>query len=70
MMLPLLHHGMILLGIPYTQAELTTTQTGGTPYGATHVAGVNSNNPLSDDEIQLAKHMGQRLATIASQLQR
>ncbi|OGV43226.1 MAG: NAD(P)H:quinone oxidoreductase, type IV [Legionellales bacterium RIFCSPHIGHO2_12_FULL_42_9] len=68
MMLPLFHHGMLLLGIPYTEPELTTTQGGGTPYGATHVAGMNSDKPLSESEISLAKSLGQRLGTIVSQL--
>ncbi|MBA2657692.1 MAG: NAD(P)H:quinone oxidoreductase [Tatlockia sp.] len=68
MMLPLLHHGMILMGLPYTEPCLSTTQTGGTPYGATHVAGVTNNNPLSADEIALAKHLGMRLGRIASSL--
>ena len=68
MMLPLFHHGMLLLGIPYTESELTTTQTGGTPYGATHVAGINSDNPLSDSEIILAKNLGQRLASVCMAL--
>lgn len=62
MMLPLLHHGMILLGVPYSEAALSTTQTGGTPYGATHVAGADNKKPLSADEINLAKAMGLRLA--------
>lgn len=61
MMLPLLHHGMTLLGIPYTEAVLSTTQTGGTPYGATHVAGADGSNPISDDEQVLAKKLGERL---------
>lgn len=65
MMLPLLHHGMLLLGVPYTEAELSTTQTGGTPYGVTHVAGVNNNNPMSHDEMTLAKRLGERLAKLA-----
>ena len=65
MMLPLLHHGMLLLGVPYTEAELSTTQTGGTPYGVTHVAGVNNDNPLSQDEMTLAKRLGERLAKLA-----
>lgn len=65
MMLPLLHHGMLLLGSPYTESALNTTQTGGTPYGVTHVAGVNNDNPLSQDEITLAKGLGERLAKIA-----
>lgn len=68
MMLPLFHHGMLLLGIPYTEPELSTTQEGGTPYGATHVAGINSDKPLSEAEISLAKHLGQRLASTALQL--
>lgn len=62
MMLPLLHHGMILLGIPYTEPLLSTTQSGGTPYGATHVAGVGNGTPLTQDEITLAKQLGERLA--------
>lgn len=68
MSLPLLHHGMLLVGLPYTQAELTTTQTGGTPYGMSHVAGQDNNISLSKDEIQLAKHLGERIATTALQL--
>lgn len=62
MMLPLLHHGMILLGIPYTEPLLSTTQSGGTPYGATHVAGVGNDTSLTQDEITLAKQLGERLA--------
>jgi NAD(P)H dehydrogenase (quinone) len=69
MMLPLLHHGMILVGLPYTESELAQTTSGGTPYGVTHVAGVQNNQPFSEAEISLAKHMGQRLATIALKLQ-
>ena len=65
MMLPLIHHGMLIVGLPYSEPALTTTQTGGTPYGATHVAGEKSNLPLSADEITLAKHLGARLARIA-----
>ncbi len=65
MMLPLLHHGMLLLGLPFTQPSLNTTQTGGTPYGVTHVAGINNDNPLSVDEMTLAKELGARLARIA-----
>lgn len=68
MMLPLFHHGMLLLGIPYTEPELTTTQEGGTPYGATHVAGINSDNPVTEVEVRLAKQLGLRLATVALQL--
>ncbi|MBA2653400.1 MAG: NAD(P)H:quinone oxidoreductase [Tatlockia sp.] len=68
MMLPLLHHGMLLLGLPYTEALLTTTQSGGTPYGVTHVAGASNDNPLSADEIALAKCLGMRLGRIAAAL--
>ena len=68
MMLPLLHHGMLLVGIPYTEEHLNITTTGGTPYGATHVAGINNDKPLSQEEIMLARQLGKRLATIALQL--
>lgn len=68
MMQPLLHHGMVILGIPYTEAALNTTQTGGTPYGASHVAGLNGNQPLSAEEIGLAKYLGKRLANTARKL--
>ncbi|MDO9419714.1 MAG: NAD(P)H:quinone oxidoreductase [Herminiimonas sp.] len=69
MMLPLLHHGMLLLGIPYTQAELMTTNTGGTPYGASHWSGVTGNQPISADTRALAIALGQRLAQTALKLQ-
>ena len=65
MMLPLLHQGMLILGIPYTEPSLNTTQTGGTPYGVTHVAGVNNDVVLSQDEISLAKSLGERLGRMA-----
>ncbi|HAT8623658.1 NAD(P)H:quinone oxidoreductase [Legionella pneumophila serogroup 1] len=65
MMIPLLHHGMILLGVPYTEPALTSTQSGGTPYGVTHVAGDDNENPLSQDEISLAKALGERLGRVA-----
>ena len=68
MMLPLFHHGMVVMGLPYTIPELTTTQEGGTPYGATHVAGVESSKPLSDTEVILAKRLGQGLATMVLKL--
>lgn len=68
MMLPLLHHGMLLVGLPFTEAALNSTQTGGTPYGATHVAGTDNSSPLSADEMTLAKKLGERLARIAMQL--
>lgn len=68
MMLPLLHHGMLLVGIPFTENALNTTTTGGTPYGLSHVAGLKGENPISDDERSLALTLGRRLATIARQL--
>jgi NAD(P)H dehydrogenase (quinone) len=68
MMLPLLHHGMIITGLPYSEPSLMTTQTGGTPYGASHLAGSKSNNSLSDDEIQHCHVLGKRVATIAKNM--
>lgn len=68
MMLPLLHHGMLITGLPFTETALTETQTGGSPYGVTHVAGSNNDQPLSADEITLAKAQGLRLARIAHAL--
>ena len=68
MMLPLLHHGMIMAGIPYTEPGLMNTQTGGTPYGVSHFAGKESNPTLSQDEIDLCQAQGQRIAQLAKQL--
>jgi len=68
MMLPLLHHGMLILGVPYTEAALNRTASGGTPYGASHVAGTDDDPQLSDDEAQLARALGRRLASIAAKL--
>lgn len=68
MMLPLLHHGAIMLGLPYTEPDLATTKTGGTPYGASHVAGSNSNNPISDEEKHLCIALGKRLAQVAKKM--
>ena len=68
MMIPLLHHGMLLVGIPFTETELGTTTTGGTPYGASHVSGADRGNPISDDERKLARALGRRVASIARQL--
>lgn len=70
MMLPLMHHGMILMGIPYTEPALNTTTSGGTPYGVTHLAGVNNDLALSQDEMILAKHLGERLGRLALGLNR
>ena len=62
MMLPLLHHGMLVLGLPYTLPELNTTTSGGTPYGASHVAGGQDDRPLTEEERTLCTALGKRLA--------
>ncbi len=68
MAIPLIHHGMVFCGIPYSEAALNTTTTGGTPYGASHLAGAKANNPISDDEAVLCTALGKRVATIAQKL--
>ena len=68
MMLPLMHHGMLMVGLPYTEPALLATTTGGTPYGASHVAGTASDRSLSEDERKLCIAMGRRLASIAIKL--
>ena len=68
MMLPLLHHGMVMLGLPYSEPSLATTQTGGTPYGASHIGGAMNDKPISEDEKKLCMALGKRLATMALQL--
>jgi len=68
MMVPLLHHGMLLMGLPYTEAALNHTTSGGTPYGVSHVAGPNNDRPLTQDEKDLCQAQGQRLAGFARQL--
>jgi NAD(P)H dehydrogenase (quinone) len=68
MMLPLLHHGMVMVGIPYSEAELSATKTGGTPYGASHVAGANDDLAISSDERKLCLALGKRLGQIALNL--
>jgi NAD(P)H dehydrogenase (quinone) len=68
MMLPLLHHGMVMVGIPYSEAELSATKTGGTPYGASHVAGANDDLAISSDERKLCLALGKRLGQIALKL--
>jgi NAD(P)H dehydrogenase (quinone) len=68
MMLPLLHHGMLIVGLPYSNVELNTTRSGGTPYGASHVAGIADDLPLSDAERALCVAQGKRLAEIALKL--
>jgi NAD(P)H dehydrogenase (quinone) len=68
MMLPLLHHGMVLVGLPYTEPALSSTRSGGSPYGASHVAGSQDDPTPTDDEKQLARALGRRLADIARKL--
>ncbi|HYM33927.1 MAG TPA: NAD(P)H:quinone oxidoreductase [Steroidobacteraceae bacterium] len=73
MMLPLLHHGMILVGLPYTDDALTQTASGGSPYGASHVAGATEKStahPLTTHEQQLAQHLCRRVAEVAAKLKR
>lgn len=69
MMLPLLHHGMLMVGIPYTQTQLMETSDGGTPYGPSHLAGINSDRKLSETEKQLCRALGTRVADVARRLQ-
>lgn len=69
MMMPLLHHGMMVLGLPYTLPELMTSKSGGTPYGASHWAGLNGDNPFSDETRTLTIALGKRLAETACKLQ-
>jgi len=68
MMQPLLHHGMLMVGIPYSETTLNTTRTGGTPYGASHITGENHDMPFSEDEKTLAKALGKRVAELAQKL--
>ncbi len=68
MMLPLLHHGMLLMGLPYTESDLIKTKSGGTPYGPSHLAGIDSKNPLTDEEKRLCKSLGKRVAEVAWKL--
>ena len=69
MMLPLLHHGMLLVGLPYSLPELTRTRSGGTPYGPSHLAGMDSDRALDDDERRLCRALGRRLAEVAERLE-
>jgi NAD(P)H dehydrogenase (quinone) len=68
MQVPLLHHGCVIVGIPFTEAALNTTRSGGTPYGASHVAGARDDAQPTDEESQLARALGRRVATIAAKL--
>ena len=65
MILPLLHHGMCIIGLPYSEEALSVTSSGGTPYGASHVAGIDDSLPITEDEKKLAIALGQRLAKFA-----
>jgi NAD(P)H dehydrogenase (quinone) len=64
----LMHHGLVIVGIPYTEPALNTTKSGGTPYGASHVAGADADKPISEEEKQLCMALGKRLATITLSL--
>jgi NAD(P)H dehydrogenase (quinone) len=68
MMLPLLHHGMLIVGLPYTLREVNTTASGGTPYGASHWAGTGDDKPLTEEERTLCIALGKRLAETAMKL--
>lgn len=68
MILPLIHHGMMILGIPYSESTLSTTQTGGTPYGASHIGGAMDDQKISEDEKKLCIALGKRLAETALKL--
>ncbi|MEW8505990.1 MAG: NAD(P)H:quinone oxidoreductase [Candidatus Thiodiazotropha sp.] len=68
MMLPLLHHGMLIQGVPYSETALLHTKSGGTPYGASHVAGGESNLPLSEEETRICKTQGRRMAETVKRL--
>ena len=68
MAVPLLHHGMLLVGLPYSERDLARTRSGGTPYGARHVAGIDNQTPLTDEERRLCRALGRRVAQAASRL--
>ena len=68
MLVPLLHHGMVISGVPYTTSELMTTKTGGTPYGASHVAGADNDQAISDDEHKVCIDLGKRIAELSVKL--
>ena len=68
MMLPLMHHGMLIIGLPYSEPVLSGTQSGGTPYGASHIGGSNNDKPITADERKLCLALGKRLAEVALKL--
>ena len=69
MMLPLFHHGMLLMGLPYSEPDLSQTKSGGTPYGASHISGANSNSSLSDEELRLCFAQGKNIARLVNKLE-
>ena len=69
MMIPLMHHGMLMVGLPYSEPQLATTTSGGTPYGASHIGGAMDDRPISEDEKKLCMALGKRLAETALKLQ-
>jgi NAD(P)H dehydrogenase (quinone) len=69
MMLPLMHHGMVIVGVPYNEPDLMSTRSGGTPYGPSHTAGANSDEPVTDEEKRLCRAIGRRVARIALRLE-
>ena len=69
MMLPLMHHGMLICGLPYSESSLLQTQTGGTPYGPSHLAGADNQRGVDEDERKLCVALGRRVADIAQRLQ-
>ena len=68
MMLPLLHHGMLIAGLPYSESALLETSTGGTPYGASHLAGADNSRKIDEHEASLCIALGKRIATLAKKL--
>ena len=68
MMLPLMHHGMLITGLPYTEPDMLSTTSGGTPYGPSHTAGTDSKRPLSEEEKNLCSALGRRLAALSAKL--
>ncbi len=68
MMLPLMHHGMVLLGLPYSETQLQSTHSGGTPYGPSHLAGLHNDRGLDKDEAELCRALGRRIARLALKL--
>ena len=70
MMTPLLHHGMLIVGLPYSEPDLMATRSGGSPYGASHVAGANADQPITEEERRLCIALGKRLADVALRLSR